>query len=148
MSNIEERADIEDALVYLCTSANPSGELGARIGLRFYPDELPQPPTYPAVVYSIISARRGYTMDAPDGATAFRFQFDLYAHTARGCRVLRAALQADLEGASGEVPTSPPVLIQGAFVDNEADSTESPLERSGVRVKRKRVDMIIWTKEG
>lgn len=140
---------IEQALLYLLTSENPTGRLGALIGLRLYPDELPQPPEYPAAVYGVISGVRGYTMDGPDGATPMRFQFDLYAERASGCTALRAALLADLSGFSGLVSAvSPPVRIHGAFVDNESDSAVPELEAAGPRVKRKRVDFMIWTKEG
>lgn len=143
---------IETALLYLLTDdGSPSHDsaLGAIIGERLYPVELPQKPAYPAATYQVVrGTARGYTMDGQDGATPFRVQFDLYAETYGQAVAMRRALMRDLSGFQGEVPTSPPVLIHGAFADNEGDSAESALEPAGPRVKRKSLDFIIWTKEG
>jgi hypothetical protein len=141
---------IETAITYLLTSDNPDGRTGGLVGLRVYPTELPQRPEFPAVVYHVIpGTRRGYTLDGQDGATPFRFQFDCLAETYSGAMALREALRKDLSGLGPlEVPISPPVLILGAFADNEADSAESSQEAAGPRVKRKSLDFIIWTREG
>jgi hypothetical protein len=144
---------IESAVLYLLTSANPAGQLGAIIGLNAFPDELPQKPPYPCVVYQMISGPRAYNMDGPVGTTRFRFQIDCYALTASGAKDLRAALLADLSGFpvkhghSGLIPISPAVRIHGVFADNENDSAEPSLEQAGPRVKVKSLDFIVWTKE-
>jgi hypothetical protein len=144
---------IESAILYLLTSANPTGRLGALIGLDAFPDELPQNPPYPAVVYQMISGPRGYNMDGRVGTTRFRFQVDCYAETASGAKALRDACLADLsgfpveQGHSGLIPISPPVRIHGVFADNENDSAVAALEAAGPRVKVKSLDFIVWTKE-
>lgn len=140
---------IEEAFLYLLTNANPSGALGLIIGDRLFPDDLPQRPSYPAAVYHVISAPRGYTMDGQDGATPFRFQVDLYATTKSEVVAMRRALLRDVSGFAGLVTAvSPAVLIHGVFVDNERDSAVGELEQAGPRIRRKSIDVIVWTKEG
>ncbi len=144
---------IETALLYLLTSANPSGYLGALIGDRLYPNELPQDATFPAMTYRMISGPRAKNMDGNVGTTRFRFQFDCFATTSSGAVALREALRKTLDGFpveqghSGLIPISPPVRIHGAFADNENDSAEPSLEQAGPRLKRKSMDFIVWTKE-
>jgi len=145
MMALEPFADVEDALLLLLTNG---ARISPLVGLNVFPDELPQKPTYPAIVYQVISAPRGYTMDCQDGATPFRIQVDCYAESAFDARRMREAVRRDLGGYQGEVATSPAVYIHGIFLDNEGDSAEAALERSGSKVKRKRLDLIVWTKEG
>ena len=141
-------SDPETGVLYLLTSDNPTGATGAIIGLNAFPfDELPQAPPLPCVTYTVVSAPRGYTHDGPDGCTPFRFQIDGFASTVKGARALRRAILQDLSGFRGDVPVSPPVRIFGAFADNEGDSVETTLERSGNGIKRKRIDFIVWIKE-
>lgn len=141
-------SDPETGVLWLLTSDNPTGATGALVGLNVFPfDELPQDPPYPCVLYTVVSAPRGYTHDGPDGCTPFRFQIDAFDTTVKAVRRLRLAILKDLSGFKGEVPTSPPVRIFGAFADNEGDSVESSLERAGQTVKRKRLDFIVWIKE-
>lgn len=139
---------IESAVLYLTTNARSGGALGALIADRMFPDELPQAPTYPAAVYTVVSGPRDYTLDGPSGLVPFRVQFDLYGATASAAQALRSALIADLSGYKGETPTSPPVRVYGVFADNEGDSAVPELETAGPRVKRKRLDFIFWIKEG
>lgn len=139
---------IENAVLYLLTNARPGGATGAILGDRVYPQELPQKPDYPAVVYQVVSGPRDYHHDGPSGLVPFRVQFDAYALTSSAAYRLRDAIIRDLSGFKGLVPTSPPTRIYGAFADNERDSAEPDLEKAGPRVKRKSVDFIIWTKEG
>lgn len=139
---------IESAVLYLLTSARPGGALGALIGLDLFPDELPQDPPYPSGTYTVVSAPRDYNLDGPSGCVPFRVQVDLYAATASGAQALRTAALADLSGFRGSVPVSPPVRVFGAFADNEGDSAVPELETAGPRVKRKRLDFIVWIKEG
>lgn len=141
-------SDPESGVLWLLTSDNPAGATGEIVGLNVFPfDELPQNPPLPCVLYTVVSAPRGYTLDGPDGCTPFRFQIDGFARTVRAARALRRAILKDLSGFKGEVPTSPPVRIFGAFADNEGDSVEPSLERAGQTVKRKRLDFIVWIKE-
>lgn len=140
--------DPESAVLWILSSDNAAGATGQIVGENVFPhDELPQNPPYPCVLYTVVSAPRGYTLDGPDGCTPFRFQVDCFAGTVKAVRALKRAVMRDLSGFMGEVPTSPPVLIHGAFVDNEADSAEPPLERTGRSVKRKTIDFIVWIKE-
>lgn len=140
--------DPESAILWILSSANAAGATGQIVGEDVFPhDELPQNPPYPCVLYTVVSAPRGYTMDGPDGCTPFRFQIDCFAGTVKAVRALKRAVLKDMSGFMGVVPTSPPVLIHGAFVDNETDSVEAPLERAAVTVKRKSIDFIVWIKE-
>lgn len=138
---------IEAAMVYLLSSDNATGATGALVGTRVFPDEFPQKPEYPAIVYQVISGPRDYTQDGPDNLTEFRVQVDAYATTAAGANALRTAIRNDLSGYAGTVPISPAVRIQGVFVDNERDSAVPELEKAGPRVKRKTLDLMVWTEE-
>ncbi len=141
-------SDPETGVLWLLTSDNPTGATGAIVGLNVFPfDELPQAPPYPCVLYTVVSVPRSYNLDGPVGCTPFRFQIDAFARTVSAVRRLRLAILSDLSGFKGDVPTSPPVRIFGAFADNEGDSVESSLERAGLSVKRKRLDFIVWIKE-
>jgi hypothetical protein len=140
-------ATLPRAILWLLTSVNWESATGALIDLNLFPNDLPRNPPYPCIVYRLVSAPRGYTMQGQDGATPFRFQFDLMAATAAELWALQAAMLADLSGFKGIVPVSPPVRIQGIFADNETDSAEGELEAPGPRVATKSMDFMIWTKE-
>lgn len=139
---------IETGILYLLTNARPGGATGAILANRLFPDELPQKPVYPAATYTVVSGPRDYHMDGASGLVPFRVQLDLYAETASAVHALRSAVIADLSGFKGTVPVSPPVSIYGAFADNETDSAEEGLEKAGPRLKRKRLDFIVWIQEG
>lgn len=144
---------IEQAVLYLLTNARPGGALGALIGDRMFPDELPKGigitpggPDYPAATYTVIDGPRDYTHDGDSGLVPWRVQFDLYAETSSAVNALRSALIADLSGFRGLVPVSPSVQVFGAFADRENDSVERDLEQSGPRIKRKSLDFQIWAR--
>ena len=145
---------IESALVYLLSNAKPGGALGAIIGDRVFPDELPKgigvvagaDPDYPAATYTIVDGQRDYSHDGDTGLTPYRVQVDLYARTSAQVNEMRRALVADLSGFRGLVPVSPSVQVFGAFAETENDSVERDLEQSGPRIKRKSLDFRVWAR--
>ena len=137
---------MEAAILYLLTSARVGGLTGAIVGLRVYPQDLPQKPQLPAVIYMKVSGPRSYNMDGPGGVTPFRYQFDAIAETVSEAQTLRDAIIADLSGFKGELPTSPAITIQGIFIEDDTDSPEPMLkDQAGRKANRKIVDAIFWT---
>lgn len=141
--------DPESGVLWAITSDNPASRLGVMIGLNAFPHGmLPQDPPFPCCLYTVVGVRRTSHLDGPDGCSPFRVQFDLYGRTVQESRRMRRSLLADMAALKNlEVPISPPVLIYGAFPDNEADSVDRVLERAGTRVRPKSLDVIVWIKE-
>jgi hypothetical protein len=84
-----------------CTTGGHAG-LSALIGLRCYPDRLPENVTYPAVVYHLISADNS-AYRTHDGATTrevSRVQFDCYAETGDGAAAVGDQVRAAWDGYS------------------------------------------------
>jgi len=71
------------------------------IGSRLYPIQLPQKPTLPAVVYTVISDPRVYSMKGPSGLSYTRFQLDVYGKTYEGTKAAFEAIDRKIGGFRG-----------------------------------------------
>jgi len=134
---------IEPALFSLVTG---NAGVAALIGTRMYPETLPQAPTYPAIIYQVITGESHYAMQAPSQLARIRVQFDLYAERKADAVALEKAFMAALSGYRGTAGT-PPVEIQGAFRVMETNAFESSLDKAGPKVRRKTIDFEIWHRE-
>ena len=92
--------------------------VSALIGSRLYAEQMPQNPTYPAVVYSRVSTTQGDLLNGADTLTAVRIQFDAYAVDYAGVKALATAFRAALNGFRGDLGG---VAVQRVKLENETD---------------------------
>lgn len=77
------------------------------LGTRLYPNKLPQNPTLPAVVYSVVSEVPLHTLDAGGYELArSRVQFDVYARKYADARGAWAVIEAVLRTIATEHPSA------------------------------------------
>lgn len=126
---------MELAIVAILTTSPPTSA-----GNRIYPGELPQKPTFPAIVYHQIFDSSDYTHDGPDGVQRARFQIDCMAERYEDAVALRREALARLSGFKGEVG-SPAVRVQGVFHEGGSDDTASEMLNAGPRVRLKRFEV-------
>lgn len=109
---------------------------GALIGNRCYPNQIPQGPTYPLVVYACpISAVNAPYRDrdlGPREKAVYRVQLDCYARTSDGAAGLSDQVVLAWDGYSGGGVTV-------AWVDNRIDFGWE----DGLKVYRQLVDVMI-----
>jgi len=98
--------------------------IAALVGARIYPALLPQPPTFPALTYQVVSGFRHTQMDGPPGVNRARLQIDCWAATYIGAEALADAVRLALDGFKGMVGGSPGRLVQAAFFASERDLYE------------------------
>lgn len=127
---------IEEAIYTKLSSTDAVTDL---VGTRIYPLKLPQNPTYPAITYGRVSARRGMTHDGPGDMAWPRFQFDCYGASYSAAKGVANAIRSTLNGFSGTVST---VNICAVFFMNEVDDFNDDTE-----VYRIAVDFRIIHKE-
>lgn len=113
--------------------------ISSLIGSRFYPGELPQDATLPAIVYSTISGYRPQSQEGPSGIVRLRIQIDCWAETYAGAEALAEAVRLRLNGYRGSAGSGE---IKGAFFDSERDLSDSETDR-----KARSVDYMIWSPE-
>lgn len=121
--------------------AQPS--LVALVGFRVFQDSVEQAPTRPYITFQVISGPRGYTQDGADRVTTFRYQVDIWGDTPTQCGEVRDAFEATLSGKYNEVFGSPPMRLQGLFIDDEQSGYASELDNAGPRLSRKRIDCFV-----
>ena len=92
---------IEMALVEFL---NGVPEVAALVGGRIYPDVLPEGVVYPAVEFQRISTQRERSLGTRSGLAHPRFQLTVWAETRLETLNVARALQAALDGASGDWP--------------------------------------------
>lgn len=102
---------------------------------RIYPIERDQNSALPAATYRVISELRESVMGRDTGDVRARMQFDCYAETYDGAIALLGALRVALQRWSGG-------SIQQVFVENVEENSDPD-----ARVKRSRIDFIVWYKE-
>jgi hypothetical protein len=102
---------LEDALVEHLRMNAP---VAALVGTRVHPAELPERPTYPAIVYRRIGRSGVNHTEGPSGLAAIGIQIDCWAMRYRESKALAAAVSAALDGfkglLGGSVPVSPCLL--------------------------------------
>lgn len=117
--------------------------IASLIGLRVYPLELPQAPTYPAVTYQVITDPREYALSGPSNLGEARVQFDCYATRYDAAIALARAVRNRLESFKGVIG-NPPIDVQGAFQIGGGDEFESSTVKAGPRLWRRTLDFTIW----
>lgn len=133
-------ADVEVGLIAAFAADAP---LNALIGGRVYPNELPESPTLPAVVYQVISAPRSYTQDGDAGVAMTRFQLHIHADTYADVRSVKNALLAAYSGTAAQAFGSPAIYLGGWFFEGEQDVFSDDLGVEGARHPVKLLDVVI-----
>ena len=116
MSVIEEA--IRDKLL------NDSAVL-ALVSTRIYASELPQKPTYPAIIYEHVDSERDFTMEGPSGFVTTTMELRVYASSYSGVKDLATKIRQVLNGASETVLG---IKILGIFLQNESDDFDEDLD--------------------
>lgn len=101
--------------------------VGSGDDARIYPLLLPQAPVFPAITYQVISGPRDYTQDGADRVVTWRVQANCYGNDYAEAKALRDAFDKDISGLYNRAFGSPPVVVQGCFIDNERDFYEEAL---------------------
>ena len=96
-------------------------DVSALVATRIYPVNLPQKPTYPAIVYTRISGERAYSLGGPSDLASPRFQIDCFASTYSAAKDLASKIRSAINGFRGTVAG---VLVQGVFLENDNDIFE------------------------
>lgn len=117
-------------------------------GERWYPDTLPDAPTYPAGVLTKIGGPGQYDLEGDVGVERSRVQVDLhhadgYAAASGGRRAVREILSGYRGGPTSALACN----VQGMFCINDFDLTEPATERAGPRVRRRVLEFIVWNRE-
>lgn len=115
--------------------------LSPLVGARIYADAFPKDPTYPAIVYQLISRNDDYTQDGPSGLVDRRIQIDCYAAGKVAVIDLSDKVIASLNGYRGVMGGT---AVRGVFLDNERDQFPQDLLSAGKRPYRRILDFIIW----
>jgi hypothetical protein len=134
---------MEDAVYALVTGDE---RFTAQAGLRLYPIDFPDAPTYPAALYMVPSRLHHYSHGGDSGVKKARVQFDVYAQTWDECVQLGDSIVAIMGGYKGMVPVvgGAPVEVQGIFCTIDRDATESGTRSSGPRVRRRLLEFTVW----
>lgn len=112
------------------------------VGDRMYPDELPQSPTYPAIVYTRISSVDGLTIDGRHGLQRTRIQVDAWARRYVDMETLHEAIKAALHGKSWTA--SDGSQVQLAQHDTDGDGPKDPSIDPAQQISRRRADYFIY----
>lgn len=112
---------------------------------RVYPAQLPQRPTYPAVVYRAIGDDEEFSHDGPSTKHP-TYQFECYAKTLAEASEVAAELRLALNGYKGRMPDEPTGVLVDAcfFLDSDTNFYD---EDDGVRVHWVSAQYEIWFNE-
>lgn len=118
------------------------------LGGRIYPADLPDAPTYPAVVVSKASGVETYAMPKRRvGLEQSRIQVDVYGGDGYAAMLqVKTWVKDRLSGFSGGIEGEP-CQIDSSFCINDEDFPEPQSERAGPRLRRRLLEFAIWHRE-
>lgn len=116
--------------------------VAALIAGRVYPKQLPQGPTYPAIVYHRISGPRVHSHDGASGLAYPRFQFDCFAKTHVQAKALCDAVRLAIDGFKGLMGGAGGVDVQAVFCEDDTDDYDDEL-----KVHVQQLDAVFWHAE-
>lgn len=124
------------------------GPILAAFGQRIYPTQLPDAPTYPAMVLTKVTGRGEYDNPQGDvGVEEARVQIDIYSEDGASDAIAKKMLVRNrLSGFSGG-PVASPCAIQTCMCITDSDFPVSDTERAGPRLKRRLLEFIVWNTE-
>ena len=103
--------------------------VSALVSTRVYSSELPQKPTYPAVIYERVDSQRDYTLSGPSGFVTSTFQLRAYAETYGGAKTLAVKIRQSINGMEGTILG---VRLLGVFLQSESDEFDDELQNNSV----------------
>lgn len=121
----------------------------AAVGDRIYPRQLPDAPTFPALVVTKASGIGLYTNDGDTGLEDARVQVDCYGDQGLSAIMgLRNAVRRRLSAYTTNTRESAGTcVISSCFCINEIDLSEPATERAGPRLTRRMLEFHIWHRE-
>jgi len=102
-----------------------SGLIGAAGAARCYSVLLPQKPTLPALILTMIDSDPDYTHQNESGIESATFQIDSWADDMSGTRALAAAVKSKLSGFEGAAGSE---VIDSAFLTDQNELHDSELQ--------------------
>lgn len=134
---------IVQAIIQLLLEDAPTA---AKAKDRIYPRQLPDAPTFPAVVVTKIFGRGEHDMAGGLSLEEARIQVDCYSTDGYADAEALAKLVRDkLHGFSG--PALSTCGIQRAVCINSQDLSEPLAERAGPRLRRRMLEFSVWNTE-
>lgn len=116
---------------------------------RIYPTQLPDAPSYPAIVLTKVNGRGEYDYQGDAGVEEARVQVDIYSDDGASALIaLRTLVRRRLSGFVGG-PASSPVscAIQTCMCITDSDFPVSDTERAGPRLRRRLLEFMVWNTE-
>lgn len=98
------------------------------ISTRIYPRQLPQNPTYPALIYRRVSTRLQQYHGAGTALPFPRYQFSCYATSYAETKTLANTLRAVLDGFKGTFGSGSTVTVGFILWENEIDGFDNVAE--------------------
>lgn len=123
------------------------GDVSAFVVDRIYPEELPEAPTYPALVVTKVGGQGQYDMNGDAGLEFARVQVDVYARGYAEMEAIRTAVRRLLSGYRTPAGSGDPCQIQATFCINDFDLPVATVLRSGPRLRRRCLEFNIWNTE-
>lgn len=120
--------------------------VGAGDDGRIYPVQLPDAPTYPAIVITKITGLGDSDTDGDTGLEDSRVQVDSYGEGYAAVVELKTLVRARLSGFQGGPASGDACAIQGVFVINDSDLPVPETERAGPRLRRRMLEFRIWNR--
>ncbi|WP_417848371.1 hypothetical protein [Thalassoglobus sp.] len=114
------------------------------VGTRIYPSHLPQNPTYPAMLYTLISADHITSLDDSVGMVRARVQFDVYSPSMANVVNTIEQLRQSLQKYSGSYGAG---TCLTAKLINDFLAVEKPADGSSNWLHRKSADYLITLRE-
>lgn len=115
---------------------------------RVYPVQLPDGPTYPALVVTEVFGGGNYDFEGDVGVETSRVQIDCYAETGQAAaNDLALAVRRFLSGFRGGGDSGNACPIQQCTCINDFDMPEPSTERAGPRLRRRILEFTVWHTE-
>lgn len=124
-----------DLVAFIIADAGVSDVIGSKLS----PDLLSEGEEGPAATYSLITARRGVTMNGADGLTQYRVQIDIWGKQKSDVVSGRDALRTLLHGYAGTMGSTVVHLAQ--MIDESSHFEAEP------RLFRELTEFYVWIQE-
>ena len=124
---------MRDIRTALRTHLLSDAQIAAAVVARVYPVVLPQGQKLASIVYTRISGLTDYKMEGPSGYARSRMQIGCWAPTLDAASSLANLVKDALSGFAGPMgTTTPAVVVQGIFCEDEREQWDDIAEMYGV----------------
>lgn len=118
---------IDDGIRQLLVTAPAGATVAALISTRMYPLVLPEPCTYPAATYQLISNIEENTLDAGAVSAKARVQIESWGTTLLEAQTVAKAIRAVLKDFAGALPNG--VNVVNAWRDNVSSGFDQDTQK-------------------